>query len=90
MFKWKSTEYAQHKCISSTHVLQAALEAAGIVPDEDKTYATSDIEDALAAAWGAKPEVMCSCTPGGWRQECQEALIDSVSPIHQHPHCCVW
>ena len=60
--------------------MQDYLEAAGIVPSDNTTYKTSDIEDALASRFGAKPEVMCAC-PGGWRHECDTAQIDSVRRI---------
>ena len=59
--------------------MQEYLEEAGIVPSNTKTYATSDIEDALAKAWGAKPEIMCACGKAKWRKTCDTALIDSVS-----------
>ena len=60
--------------------MQEVLEAAGIVPSDTKTYATSDIEDVLAKEWGAKPEVMCYCPNGKWQKTCDTALIDSVRP----------
>ena len=48
------------------------------MPSNTKTYKTSDIEDALARHYGAKPEVMCACDHGGWRTTCDTAQIDSV------------
>ncbi|KAK9838118.1 hypothetical protein WJX81_002369 [Elliptochloris bilobata] len=57
--------------------IQNHLDSANIVPDDSKTYATKDIEDVLANAWGAKPVVKCACR-GGWPAECDEALIDSI------------
>ena len=49
------------------------------MPSDTETYETSAIEGALAGAFGAKPEVMCACTGGGWRRTCDTAKIDSVS-----------
>ena len=59
--------------------VQAVLEDAGIYPSESTTYETSEIEDALAKRFGAKPEVMCACPGGGWKATCNTAPIDSVS-----------
>ena len=60
--------------------MQAVLKDAGIYPSESTTYETSEIEDALAKRFGAKPEVMCACGGGGsgWRTQCDTAPIDSV------------
>ena len=67
-------------CSIAAWHMQEVLEAAGIYPSDTNTYATSEIEDALAKRWGAMPEVMCYC-PGGqkWQKKCDTALIDSVS-----------
>ena len=69
--------------------MQEVLEAAGIVPSDTKTYATSDIKDALAKAWGAMPEVMCYCPNGKWQKTCDTALIDSVGSCAAVRGCCV-
>ena len=74
--------------LNEEYPIDRFLKDAGIVPSDTTTYATSDIEDALAKAWGAKPEVMCACARGGekWRKTCDTALIDSVSRAG-HPSC---
>ena len=54
-------------------MLQAALQAANIVPDDRTMYNTDDIADAIKEAYGAEPTIRCAN-----REEEGRKLLDSV------------
>ncbi|KAK9866063.1 hypothetical protein WJX84_002916 [Apatococcus fuscideae] len=59
--------------LNQQYNLEDALQSAGIVPDDDKTYSTADISDAIKEAYGAEPTVRCAN-----RRLRGKQLLDSV------------